>query len=625
MSDLLSRINGPEDIKSLALHEMESLAVDVRSLIIETVSRTGGHLAPNLGVVELTIALLKVFSPPADKIVWDVSHQAYTYKILTGRRDRFGTLRQFEGLSGFLSRKESQYDVFGAGHAGTALSAALGIAAARDRHGSGEHVVAVVGDASLGCGISFEAMNNIAATAKRLVVILNDNEMSISANVGAVSRYLGELLANPRYNHLKSAIEQAVAKVSGESKFLRRTYWRMEEAVKSMFLHSVLFEELGLRYVGPIDGHDLPRLVAALEIARDYDRPILLHVSTQKGRGYSYAEECPETWHGIGSFDVETGVPMGSSGAPSYSHIFGSALEILAVQNSDVVGITAAMKTGTGMSAFAKRFPDRFFDVGICEEHAVVFAAGLATQGYVPVFAVYSTFAQRSIDCIIHDVCLQQLPMVFCLDRAGIVGDDGPTHHGLFDLALLRPVPNLVVMQPADGVELVNMLSSAIAWKRPVVMRYPRGVCPGFAMPDRFETVELGKARVVHEGWEIQIWALGDALTLASGVADLLAARGYSVGIVDARFVVPLDEALLDRQMALSRCFLTIENGVASGGFGSAVEEFLIERGYKGNVVRAGWPREFIPHGAPALLAKKYGMTPEALADKVTRVMNKQG
>ncbi len=621
MSELLNTINGPGDLKGLTQDQMESLASEIRSLIIETVSRTGGHLAPNLGVVELTIALLRVFQPPADKIVWDVSHQAYAYKILTGRRDRFGTLRQFEGVSGFLNRQESPCDAFGAGHSGTALSAALGMAVARDRNGGQEHVVAVVGDAALGCGISLEAMNNIATTARRLIVILNDNEMSISANVGAVSRYLGELLANPRYNHLKSAIENAVVRVSGESKFLRRIYWRMEEAIKSMFLHSVLFEELGLRYVGPIDGHDLPRLMAAMEIARDYDRPILLHVSTQKGRGYAYAEACPETWHGTGSFDVESGTPLSNSGAPSYSQIFGSAMEIIAAQDRSVMGITAAMKTGTGLASFAQRFPERFFDVGICEEHAVVFAAGLATQGFVPVFAVYSTFAQRAVDCIIHDVCLQQLPVIFCLDRAGIVGDDGPTHHGVFDLVLLRGIPNLVIMQPADGEELVNMLYSATQWKRPTVIRYPRGVCPGFAMPDRFELVECGKARVVREGWEVQLWALGDTLPLASGVADLLAAHGCSVGIVDARFVAPLDEECLAAQSGLAKCFLTLENGMAAGGFGSAVEEFLISRGYKGGVVRAGWPREFIPHGAPAILAKKYGMTPEGLADKVLRVL----
>lgn len=625
MSGFLSEINKPEDVKTLAVNQMEALATEIRSLIIDTVSRTGGHLAPNLGVVELTIALLKVFTPPEDKIVWDVSHQAYAYKILTGRRDRFSTLRQFEGISGFLSRKESPCDAFGAGHAGTALSAALGMAAARDRRGSREHVVAIVGDASLGCGISFEAMNNIAATAKRLIVILNDNEMSISANVGAVSRYLGELLANPRYNSLKASLEKAVKRVSGEPLFLRRAYWRIEEALKSIFLRSVIFEELGLRYVGPIDGHDLPRLIAALEIARDYDRPILLHVSTQKGRGYAYAEACPETWHGTGSFDVEQGTPRVTSNAPSYSQIFGSAMEIMAAQDSSLVGITAAMKTGTGLAPFALHHPDRFFDVGICEEHAVVFAAGLATEGFVPVVAIYSTFAQRSIDCIIHDVCLQQLPVIFCLDRAGIVGDDGPTHHGVFDVALLRSIPGLVLMQPADGVELVNMLYSATQWKRPAVIRYPRGQCPGFAMPSRFEMVECGKSRILREGSDVQIWALGDTLPLAQGVADQVAARGYSAGIVDGRFVAPLDEERLAAQLPMTKCFLTLENGVAAGGFGSVVEEFLVSRGYKGGVVRGGWPREFIPHGAPAILAGKYGMTAEALADKVLRIVGGGG
>lgn len=622
MSNLLEQVNGPEDLKPLNGDALEALAAEIRSLIIQTVSRTGGHLAPNLGAVELTLALLKVFSPPRDKIVWDVSHQAYTYKILTGRRDRFHTLRQYGGLSGFLSRQESPYDAFGAGHSGTALSAALGMAVARDRRGDKEHVVAVVGDGALGCGISLEAMNNIAATAKRMVVILNDNEMSISANVGAVSRYLGTLLANPRYNHLKAAIEAAVGRLSGESKLLKRLYWRMEEAIKSMFLRSVLFEELGLRYVGPIDGHDLPRLIAAMEIARDYDRPILLHVATQKGRGYAYAESCPETWHGTGSFDVETGEPLIAPAAESYSQIFGSAMEILAGKNPALVAITAAMKSGTGLTSFAKRFPDRFFDVGICEEHAVVFAAGMAAGGLLPVFAVYSTFAQRSVDCIIHDVCLQGLPVIFCLDRAGIVGDDGPTHHGVFDIALLRSVPNLVIMQPADGEQFVDMLYSATRWNRPVVIRYPRGGCPGFAMPDTFAEIEYGKARVLREGWEVQIWALGDMVVVGQKVADILAAKGFAVGLVDARFVTPLDEALLTAQSVKARCFLTIENGVVTGGFGSGVEEFLVGRGYTGRVLRGGWPRQFLPHGGPSALAALHGMTPEALAGRVEAALS---
>jgi len=621
MSGILANSNGPEDLAGLSVEELQTLAAEIRTLILDTVSRTGGHLASNLGSVELTLALLRVFHPPADKIVWDVSHQAYAYKILTGRRDRFHTLRQFGGLSGFLSRKESPYDAFGAGHSGTALSAALGMAVARDRRGDAEHVVAVVGDGALGCGISLEALNNIGATARRMVVVLNDNEMSISANVGAVSRYLGELLANPRYNRWKAGIESAVSKVSGGSRLLQRAYWRMEEAIKSMFLHSVLFEELGLRYVGPLDGHDLPRLIAAMEIARSYDRPILLHVATQKGRGYSPAEACPEAWHGTLGFDVATGQAVTSGVSPSYSQIFGSAMEVLAARDPSIMAITAAMKSGTGLAPFAQRYPERFFDVGICEEHAAIFAAGLAAEGWTPVFAVYSTFAQRSIDCIIHDVCLQQLPVIFCLDRAGIVGDDGPTHHGVFDIALLRNIPNLVILQPSDGVDLVNMLYSATRWKRPVVIRYPRGGCPGFVMPERFEEMPCGTARVVREGWEVQIWALGDMLPLAAGTADILSARGFSTGIVDARFVVPLDEEMLSAQSGKARCFLTLENGVSAGGFGSGLEEFLVGRGYGGRIVRGGWPREFLPHGAPSILMKNHGLTPEALADRVSHAL----
>jgi 1-deoxy-D-xylulose-5-phosphate synthase len=622
MTAILDKVNGPEDLQRLSASDLELLAGDVRELIVKTVSKTGGHLAPNLGVVELTVALLKVFSPPTDRILWDVSHQAYTYKILTGRKDRFDTLRQYNGLSGFLNRTESPCDAFGAGHSGTALSAALGMAVARDRRGSREHVVAVVGDGSFGCGISFEAMNNIASTAKRLVVILNDNEMSISANVGGLSRHLGELLANPRYNRWKSSIEAAAARLARRSNWLRRAYYRMEESIKSLFLHSVIFEELGLRYIGPIDGHDIPRLVAALEIARDYDRPILLHVSTQKGRGYSYAEACPETWHGTGSFEIESGTPLKQASAPSYSQIFGAAMETLGARDQRLVAITAAMQVGTGLSGFAERFPDRFFDVGICEEHAVIFAAGMATEGLRPVFAVYSTFAQRSVDCIIHDVCLQQLPVTFCLDRAGIVGDDGPTHHGVFDLALFRSIPNLILMQPADGVELVNMLYSATQWNSPVMIRYPRGVSPGFVMPDNPEELPKGQAHVLREGWEVQLWALGDMIPVAIEVADILAAKGYSVGVVNGRFINPIDRDLLGSQSELARLFATMENGVAAGGFGTAVEESLVEMTYPGRILRFGWPREFVPHGAPSILFERYGLTAEAIAERVANALN---
>ena len=621
MSNFLDRINEPADLKGLSLDELNLLAGEIRVLMIDTISKTGGHLASNLGVVELTLAMLRVFNPPADKIIWDVSHQAYTYKILTGRKDRFATLRQYGGLSGFLSRKESPYDVFGAGHSGTALSAALGIAAARDRQGGTNHVVAVVGDASLGGGIAFEALNNVESSTKRLILILNDNEMSISANVGSFSRYLGELLTNPRYNRWKHTLESAIKRVSGQSNTLRRLYCRLEETVKSVFLQSVLFEEFGFRYIGPIDGHDISRLIAALEIARDDTQPILLHVATQKGRGYEFAEKCPETWHGTGSFDVESGAALARSSAPSYSQIFGSTLERLAARDPRIVAITAAMQSGTGLSSYAKRFPERFFDVGISEEHAVVFAAGLATQGMIPVFAVYSTFIQRAVDYIVHDVCLQNLPVVICLDRAGIVGDDGPTHHGVYDIALLRHFPNLTIMQPFDGAELAHMLYSATQWKRPVVIRYPRDVSPGYVSPEPLDEIPHGQASVLREGWEIQFWALGDMIPMAIAAADRLVTKGYSAGVVNGRFVAPLDLDLLQTQAKLARAFVSLENGLANGGFGSAITESLADIGYLGRVIRIGWPDEFVPHGAPSILREKYGLTPEAIAERVVRAL----
>lgn len=619
---MLDTINEPADLVPLTPEELTQLAAEIRALMIETISKTGGHLASNLGMVEVTLALLKVFHPPEDKILMDVSHQAYTYKLLTGRKNRFSTLRQYGGLSGFMSRKESPCDAFGAGHAGTALSAALGMAVARDRQGGANHIVAVVGDAALGGGSSFEALNNIQGTTGRLIVILNDNEMSISANVGAVSRYLGELLTNPSYNNWKHSIESVVKRMSGQSNALRRLYYRVEESVKSMFLHSVLFEEFGLRYIGPIDGHDLSRLIPAMEIAKGDVSPILLHVVTQKGRGYSYAEKCPESWHGIGNFDVESGTPISTSAAPSYSQVFGATLERLAARDKRVVAITAAMRTGTGLSSFSTRFPDQFFDVGICEEHAVIFAAGLATQGMKPVLPLYSTFSQRVVDYILHDVCLQNLPVVFGLDRAGIVGDDGPTHHGIYDIALLRTFPGLMILQPADGAELAHMLYSAVQWRCPVVVRYPRGLCAGYVAPDQFDELVPGKARILREGWEIQLWALGDMIPVAMATADLLVAKGFSVGVVNARFVVPLDDDLIAAQCKLARAFVTLENGVAAGGFGTAVAETLGELGYQGRVIRNGWPREFIPHGAPAILFQKYGLTAEAIAERVVRMMD---
>ncbi|MBN2301331.1 MAG: 1-deoxy-D-xylulose-5-phosphate synthase [Lentisphaerae bacterium] len=619
MTGILDKLNGLGDLQSLSCEELSELAEEVRSLIINTVSKTGGHLASNLGVVELTIALLRVFQPPTDKIVWDVSHQTYAYKILTGRKDRFNSLRQFGGISGFSRRDESEYDVFGAGHSGTAISAALGIAVARDRQGGKEHVLAVLGDGAVGCGISLEALNNVNATTKRLIVILNDNEMSIAANVGSVSRYLGNLLANPRYNRWKRSVEGIAARL--HMGWLRNIYTRTEEAVKGLFLKSIIFEEFGLRYVGPVDGHDLPALVDALQTARSSDRPILLHVSTQKGKGYAYAEKHPEKWHGTPGFDIVTGKQTADSDAVTYSAVFGETMDRLAARNERIFAITAAMRAGTGLTEFAKKYPDRFFDVGMSEEHAVVFAAGLAVKGMIPIFAVYSTFVQRSIDCIIHDVCLQNLPVVLCLDRAGIVGDDGPTHHGVFDIAMLRPIPGLTIMQPSDAASLADMLYTAIRLGGPVVIRYPRGACPG-KLPDKMpEEIEIGRSRVVRPmdkgDSSVSIWALGDMIPTAEAVADALAVEGIKAGIIDARFIKPLDTALLDEQAAIADWIITIENGVVTGGFGAGIREYLAEKKFSCRILNFGWPDKFLVHGSPLELMKEYGLDSRTIVDRI--------
>jgi len=620
MNNILETINSPTDLKKTRLEELTQLAEEIRALIINTVSTTGGHLSANLGTVELTIALLRVFDPPRDKLIWDVSHQTYAYKILTGRRQVFPTLRQTDGISGFLSRSESEYDAFGAGHAGTALSAALGMAVVRDRQNTDEHIVAIVGDGALGCGTSFEALNNLASTTKRLIVILNDNEMSISANVGAISRYLGQLLAHPRYNRWKSSVER-FARERLKMSWLSKIYLRLEEAVKSLFLRSVIFEEFGLRYIGPIDGHDIPKLIASLEIARRSDEPILVHVATQKGKGYAFAESEPEIWHGIGAFEYKTGTPLKTGSSLKYSDVFGQTMERLALTNNKIVAITAAMSVGTGLSNFARRFPNQFFDVGIAEEHAIIFAAGMATQSFIPVVAIYSTFAQRILDFVIHDVCLQQLPVIFCMDRAGIVGDDGPTHHGVFDVAIFRSVPNLVIMQPKDEAELSNMISSAITWQKPVIIRYPRGCGPGKSLPADFSEITFGKAEVLSEGDAVQIWALGDMLPLAQRAAKKMHRAGFKSGVVNPRFIVPLDGDLLRRQAEKAQCIVTIENGVANGGFGSIVEEALMDADYKGKCLRFGWPNRFIPHGSFEHLCEQHGLTDEAVASALLKAL----
>lgn len=618
---VLDRVNVPADLKPLSPPELTRLADEVRAMILNGVSQTGGHLAANLGVVELTVGLLHLFDPPKDQIVWDTTHQCYPYKILTGRKNRFNTIRQYGGLSGFLKRDESEFDAFGAGHAGTALSAALGMAAARDKKGTDEHVVAIIGDAAISCGISFEALNSLIGTTNRLIVILNDNEWSISANVGSMARYLGTLLTNPRYNRWKKSVEN-IATQRLHLGWLRKSYYRMEEFIKGMFLKSVLFEEFGLRYIGPVDGHNMVALLDALTIAKNSDRPILVHVSTQKGRGYALAESQPEKWHGPARFDIQTGKPLDPpSKETSYSAVFGEVLDRLATSDPAVVAITAGMPSGTGLSNFSKKFPGRFFDIGIAEEHGVLFAAGLAARGMKPIAAIYSTFLQRAVDCVMHDVCIQRLPVIFCLDRAGVVGNDGPTHHGVFDIPMLRCLPEITIMQPRDEAELANMMYTATRMGKPVVIRYPRGGGRGLAVPETFSEVEIGKADVVKPGQGIQIWALGNLVESALDVVKRMEQAGITdVGVVNARFVKPLDLTLLKEQAETTSHVITMEDGAVTGGFGSAVTEALTDIGYTGRVQRFGWPDEFITHGSVSQLREDHGLTPAAMFAEILRL-----
>ncbi len=619
MPDILNTLRTPHDIQSLAADQLPALADEVRRVILETVSKTGGHLASNLGTVELTIALLRVFSPPADKVIWDVGHQTYTWKLLTGRADRFHTLRQRGGLSGFSKPGESACDAFVAGHAGTALSAALGMAVGRDHCGGGGHVVAVIGDGSMTNGISLEALNNLDDMNTKVIVILNDNEMSISENVGALSRRLGRMLADTRYNRIKAAAEAAGHRLHMTP--LRRVYHRLEQAIKSLWLQNAFFEEFGLRYVGPIDGHDFNALENALCTARSDKRSVLIHVATRKGRGFRPAERSPCTWHGVGSFELDAKQPP--SGKPGYSKVFGAALTDLAGQDPSIVAITAAMCAGTGLEPFAERYPARFFDVGICEEHAVVFAAGLAATGYRPVFAVYATFLQRAVDCVMHDVCLQKLPVVLCLDRAGVVGSDGPTHHGIYDIPMLRCLPGLTIMQPKDTVELVAMLKTALSLDGPAVIRYPRDPGPAVTPPPVIEPLPLGRAEVVQaapeggDGPVVWLWALGDMVPLACETAARLADAGVRAGAVNARFVKPLDTELLCGQAAQAVAFATVENGAVAGGFGSAVREALCERGADVPVFSFGWPDRFVGQGTTRELMEDYGLTAACLAETI--------
>jgi len=608
MGTLLESIHSPADLKRMNIAQMEELAGEIREFLIQSLARTGGHLGPNLGVVELTMALHTVFNTPEDKILFDVSHQAYIHKILTGRLDRMDTIRQPGGLNGFMLRTESEHDAYGAGHAGTALSAALGMAVARDLAGGKEHVIAVAGDGAFTNGISFEALNNIAEQTKRMIVVLNDNEWSIDRNVGAIARYFHRAVTSERYKNLHDTARHLIEHLGG--KFAVEVARRAEEAAKGLLWPSMLFEEFGLEYYGPVDGHNLQLLIDTFKFLKTLQRPVLLHVLTQKGRGFQPALDLQKKFHGLGPYDPETGMTE-PPGMPTYSEVFGKTLAKLADQDERIVAITAAMPSGTGLDHFRPRHPKRYFDVGIAEGHAVIFAAGMATRGFKPVCAIYSTFLQRGFDGIVHDVALQKLPVVFCMDRAGLSGDDGPTHHGLFDIAYLRSIPDLVLMAPKDEDELADMLKTAIDLPMPSAIRYPRGAVAGVERKAQPEAIPIGTAEILQDGSDVAILGLGPMITLAQELAVKLKCEGYSAAVINPRFVKPLDCSVLEQYARKVAAFVTFEDHVKMGGFGTAVVEALDEMGFQLPVVRIGWPDQFIPHGKVNQLRATFGVSVE--------------
>lgn len=617
---LLETIHGPADVKALTAGQLPQLAQEIRDEIITVTAKNGGHVGPNLGVVELSIALHRVFDTPNDQFVFDVAHQGYVHKLLTGRQGAFFRgLRQSGGTSGFLYRAESPHDSFGAGHAGTALSAALGMATARDLRGSSEHVVAVCGDAAFTCGVTLEALNNIVGSTKRLIVVLNDNEWSIAKNVGAIATYLNRLSTNSTYNKLHHDIEGFFKSFpAGES--LNRVYHKWKRETKDFFVESSLFEKFGLRYLGPVDGHDFEALQKNLEFARHADVPVLIHVLTKKGRGLEAALAQPEKFHGLGSFDPVTGESRSVPGAPpNLQDVFGHALVRFAKANPKVIGITGAMPSGTGLIHLAKEVPKQFFDVGIAEEHAVLFAAGLATKGFRPVCAIYSTFLQRAYDQVIHDVALQNLPVTFCMDRAGLSPADGPTHHGLFDISYLRCIPGATIMQPKDEDELVDMLHTSLQLPGPGFIRYPRGAGTGVKIKAKPAALAVGHAEVLREGSNIMIWALGPMIADALALAERLAREEQlSVGVVNPRFIKPLDRTLLLSQATVVPLVVTMEDHVLAGGFGSAVLEALQDAECSTAVERIGWPDKFVEHGSSnGVLRASYGLAPDDIHRQV--------
>lgn len=614
----LDKINSPADVKKLSVPQLEQLAKEIRQLLISVISHTGGHLAPNLGVVELTLALHKVFDTPEDKIIFDVGHQAYIHKIITGRREQFPTLRQYGGLSGFPKRSESEHDAFGTGHSSTSISAALGMACARDLQGEDYNVVAVIGDGSMTGGMAFEALNNAGMLHKKMIVVLNDNEMSISKNVGAMSEYLYQLRTGETYNKIKNDIEGWLKNMEFGSDVLKAIR-RLKGSVKYLMVPTSIFEELGFTYLGPVDGHDLEGLLDVMQAAKKIDGPVMVHVLTKKGKGYKPAEESPNKFHGTGPFDIATGKKITNPNAPvSYTEVFGKTLTKLADTDDKIVGITAAMPDGTGLNIFAEAHKDHFFDVGIAEQHAVTAAAGMAAAGMKPVAAIYSTFMQRAYDSIMHDICMQKLHVTLCLDRAGLVGDDGYTHHGVFDYAYLRSIPNMTIMAPKDENELQHMLKTALDFDGPVSVRYPRGSGVGVALDTQWHEMPIGKAEVLRTGKDVCFWAIGSMVQTALDAAKLLEEQGIDAGVVNMRFAKPLDAELLREHAQSYGKIITLEEGVLAGGVGSAVLEELNENKLleQCEVRCFGIPDKFVMHGDKKLLFRDLGLDTPTIAAK---------
>lgn len=610
----LDKIQGPSDLQNIASEDLPTLAEEIRETLINSLSNTGGHLGPNLGVVELSIAMHRVFHSPEDKFLFDVSHQGYVHKMLTGRAKEIGTIRQYEGLNGFLLRSESEHDCYGAGHAGTAVSAALGMCSGRDLKGEKNHVVAVAGDAAFTCGPTLEALNNIAATTKRCIIVLNDNEWSIDKNVGALAQYFNTLQTHPAYNGIRERAAELVEKVAGPS--ARKFVHKVERNAKNMLLPNVLFEKFGLRYYGPIDGHDLPSLIKSLEHLKEKDEPVILHIITEKGRGYQPALDKPGKFHGLGPYNVEDGST--SSGAPTFSELFGRAITDFAKKDEKITAITAAMPGGTKLETFKAELKERYFDVGIAEEHAALFACGHASEGLKPFLAIYSTFMQRAYDMIIHDMALQNLPVRLCMDRGGLSGDDGPTHHGLFDIGYLRHVPGLVHMQPKDEDEFIDMLWTMVNYEDgPIAIRYPRGNGPGTPIKEQAQLLTIGEAEVLQEGSDVCLIPLGTMMELALETKDTLEAQGYSVTLINPRWIKPLDARTITTQAARAKVVCTFEDHVLFNGFGLSIIELLHDAVVHTPVERIGWPDEFIEHGKPEILREKHGITSANAIDKI--------